>query len=129
MGAAVQTGLGLVRDRKEIYKQYGIDYFRPWMFLITDGHPTDRGWEASAEEARQEEARKGVSFYAVGVEDADMRKLSRFSDQRDPLKLRGLEFAELFQWLSKSLSAVSQSRPGDQTPLPPVGWAEVDTSN
>lgn len=127
MGEAVRKGLQLVRDRKAIYKQHGIDYFRPWMFLITDGKPTDKVWEAAAAEVRDEESRRGVSFYSVGVAGADMTKLARFSDERQPLKLKGLAFDELFQWLSKSLSAVSQSRPGDQTPLPPVGWAEVDT--
>lgn len=128
MGAAVRLGLDLVRARKALYRQNAIDYFRPWMFLISDGHPTDRGWEGAADDARAEEARKGVSFYAVGVGGADMKKLARFSDQRPPLRLKGLAFEELFQWLSKSLSAVSQSRPGDQAPLPPVGWAEADTT-
>ena len=126
MGEAVRLGLGLVRDRKAMYRENGIDYFRPWIFLITDGHPTDKDWESAADEARDEESRRGVSFYAVGVEGADMRKLARFASQRQPLKLKGLAFEELFQWLSKSLAAVSQSRPGDQTPLPPVGWAEVE---
>jgi len=32
--------LELLRTRKAIYKQRGIDYFRPWLFLITDGLPT-----------------------------------------------------------------------------------------
>lgn len=127
MGEAVRLGLGLAEERKAIYRQNGIDYFRPWLFLITDGHPTDRDWESAADAVRDAEARRGLSFYAVGVEGADMRKLARFSGQRQPLKLRGLAFQELFQWLSKSLAAVSQSRPGDQAPLPPVGWAEVDT--
>jgi uncharacterized protein YegL len=128
MGEAVRRALQLLRDRKAVYKQFGIDYFRPWLFLITDGFPTDHGWEGAADDARQEESNKGVSIYAVGVEGADLRKLARFSGVRAPLKLRGMAFADLFQWLSKSLSAVSQSRPGDQAPLPPVGWAETDTS-
>jgi uncharacterized protein YegL len=45
------------------------------------------------------------------------------------MKLRGLAFSELFQWLSRSLAAVAHSKIGDQIPLPPVGWAEVDTSS
>jgi len=129
MGEAVGRGLSLIHDRKEIYKQASLDYFRPWMFLITDGRPTDNGWEAVADQARTEEARKGLAFYAVAVEGADMKTLQRFSDQRPPVKLKGLAFRELFQWLSKSLSSVANSQPGQQAPLPPVGWAEMDTSH
>ena len=126
MGAAMRQGLQLLRDRKEVYKQSSIDYFRPWMFLVTDGKPTDE-WKASAEQLREEETRKGVIFFAVGVEGADMAILTQFSGQRPPLRLKGLAFGELFQWLSKSLSVVAHSRPGEQAPLPPVGWAQVDT--
>jgi uncharacterized protein YegL len=129
LGEAMSRALALLRERKEIYKQNGLDYFRPWIFAMTDGRPTDKGWEAVAEQVRQEEARKGVVFYGVGVEGADMQVLNKFSVARAPLKLKGLAFGELFNWLSKSLSAIAHSRPGDQTPLPPVGWGTVDTSH
>ncbi len=88
MGEAIQRALALLKERKEIYKQNGLDYFRPWVFVITDGKPTDK-WEAAAEQMRQEEARKGVQFYGVGVEGADLRVLSKFSEARPPLKLKG----------------------------------------
>jgi uncharacterized protein YegL len=129
MGDAMRRALELVKDRKEIYKQNSLDYFRPWIFLITDGRPTDRGWELAAEQVKQEEERKGVVFYAVGVDKADMKVLNRFSSARAPLKLKGLAFTDLFQWLSKSLSVIAHSRPGEQAPLPPVGWGEIDTSH
>ncbi len=129
MGEAARRALALLRQRKDIYKQNGIDYFRPWIFLITDGEPNDM-WQSAADQVRDEEARKGISFYAVGVEGANMQTLQRFSSQRAPLKLKGLAFQELFQWLSKSLTVVSQSRPGEQVPLPPIsGWAQTDTSH
>jgi uncharacterized protein YegL len=129
LGEGISRALALLRERKEIYKQNGLDYFRPWIFTITDGRPTDKGWEAVAEQVRQEEARKGVIFYGVGVEGADLNTLSRFSPARPPLKLKGLAFADMFTWLSKSLSAITHSRPGDQAPLPPVGWGSIDTSH
>lgn len=129
MGEAVQRSMALLRDRKEIYKQNGLDYFRPWIFAISDGKPTDKGWEAVAEQVRQEENQKGLIFYGVGVEKADLQVLARFSQARPPLRLRGMAFDNLFLWLSKSLSAIAHSRPGEQTPLPPVGWGEVDTSH
>ena len=126
LGTAVRQGLQLLRDRKETYKLNGIDYFRPWMFLMTDGKPTDE-WQSAALALREEEARKGVIFFAVGVEGADLKILAQFSGARPPLRLKGLAFSELFQWLSKSLSVVAHSKPGEQAPLPPVGWAQVDT--
>jgi uncharacterized protein YegL len=129
MGEAMRRALELLKARKEVYKQNGLDYFRPWIFLITDGKPTDRGWELAAEQVRQEEERKGVVCYAVGVEKADMNVLARFSAARQPLKLKGLAFGDLFQWLSKSLSVIAHSRPGEQAPLPPVGWGEIDTTH
>jgi len=128
MGEAVIKGLKLLADRKEIYKQNSTDYFRPWVFLITDGKPTDQ-WKLAAEQVQSEEARKGVIFFGIGVETADMETLAKFSKERPPLKLRGIAFSELFQWLSKSLSAVAHSKLGDQVPLPPVGWAQIDTTS
>ena len=103
MGAAVEKGLNLLTARKEIYKQNSTDYFRPWVFLITDGKPTDK-WEHAAELVHSEENRKGILFFGIGVEGADISTLAKFSIARPPLKLRGLAFSELFQWLSKSLS-------------------------
>ena len=129
MGEAVTRALSLLRERKVIYHQSGMDYFRPWLFVITDGKPTDSNWETAAAQVKEEETRKGVTFYGVGVENADLNVLAKFSDARPPLKLKGLAFGELFQWLSKSLAVVAHSRPGEQAPLPPVGWGAVDTSH
>ena len=126
MGTGVEKALKILKNRKATYKESGLDYFRPWLFLVSDGAPTD-SWEDAADKARQEEECKSVAIYAIGVQNADMQILARFSAARPPLKLQGLAFRELFQWLSKSLTAVAQSRPGDQTTLPPVGWGKINT--
>ncbi len=127
MGEAIDKGLELLRGRKDMYKAAGLQYYRPWVFLITDGEPTDT-WQDAAKRMQDEDAAKGLVFFSVGVEEANMMKLAQVaSPSRPPLKLKGLQFAELFLWLSQSQQRVSHSRVGDQLALPPIGWAEVGT--
>jgi uncharacterized protein YegL len=131
MGAAVLTALDLVKSRKNEYKAAGAQYFQPWVFLITDGAPTDVNtpqWPEAVRRVHEDEDRRVLSFFAVGVEGADMERLAQLS-KRAPLKLKGLDFRGLFEWLSKSQQSVSRSTPGDEVvldnPATPAGWATV----
>ena len=126
LGEAVRRGIDLVAQRKQAYKQAGIHYFRPWIFLITDGEPTD-DWHSAAEQVRQGEADKKFAFFAVGVESANFDLLRQIA-VREPLRLQGLEFRKLFVWLSQSMRSISHSKPGEETKvhLPsPSGWASL----
>lgn len=131
MGQAVVTSLDLLDARKREYRDNGVGYYRPWVFLLTDGGPTDVNsphWAEAIERVKAGEAAKAFSFFAVGVEDADMERLKQLS-VREPLRLKGLQFRSLFQWLSNSQQSVSRSTPGDKVlllpPTTPDGWAEV----
>ena len=133
MGEAVVTALKLLADRKVEYQAAGIQYYRPWVFLITDGGPTDVNssfWAEAKNAIRDGEAGKKFAFFTVGVEDADLDRLTELNPARPPVKLQGLEFKKMFQWLSTSQQAVSRSMLGDTVPLQdptagPTGWATV----
>ena len=95
------------------------------MILITDGAPTD-DITSAIDAITLGENQNALSFFAIGASDANMKILASLSVNRDPLKLRGLQFSEFFLWLSASVASVSQSSPGDLVPLQsPRGWAEV----
>ncbi|WP_442484521.1 vWA domain-containing protein [Aeoliella sp. SH292] len=128
MGEAVHLAIDTLEIRKQSYKQHGIGYYRPWIFLITDGAPTDE-WEDAASRAKAGDGTSSFAFFCVGTPEANKDILAKFTS-REPLTLDGLKFRNLFLWLSSSLRSVSQSTVGEDVPLSdptsgPTGWAKV----
>lgn len=123
MGSAIKLALEILTQRKAEYRSNGVQFYRPWIFLITDGAPTDR-WEDAAALVKEGENSKSFAFFSVGVEDANLEILKQIST-REPLKLQGLKFRELFMWLSNSMKSVSRSVMGSNVKLLPPGWAEI----
>jgi uncharacterized protein YegL len=129
MGAAIEEGLRRLEARKQMYRQNGLAYYRPWVFLITDGAPTDPVLNA-ANLVRSGESSNKFSFYGVGAGNAaDFNRLNAICPvERPAVALSGLRFRELFSWLSKSMSSVSRSVPGTTAALPaPTGWITAGT--
>lgn len=128
LGTAVWIAIDMVEERKRVYREAAISYFRPWVFLISDGAPCgepSNAFNDAVQRVRQAEKEKKLTFFAVGVEGADLNLLNQFS-ARGALPLNGLRFAELFVWLSKSMQQVSASRTGEAVQMPsPANWAQA----
>lgn len=131
MGEAVNMGLDLLEQRKEDYKCSGVDYYQPWLVLMTDGIPNGDPSELFRAMTRTVELvnQRKLTVFPIGIgSEADMSILEKFSPKRPPLKLKGLNFREFFSWLSKSVSKTSQSTPGESIKLDVEGikgWGEL----
>lgn len=110
IGEAVLRAIDLVERRKQVYRTQGVPYYRPWVFVLTDGCPTDT-WQGAAAAVARAENEKKLVFFALGVDGADFNVLSQLS-VRPPLKLEGLDYPSLFLWLSASLRSGSKSQVG-----------------
>jgi uncharacterized protein YegL len=139
MAAGIHLALDIIEDRKAAYKAAGLQYYRPWILVLTDGEPNpEQGFDDAVARLNAAEMARGVTVFAVGAgPHVNWNKLGRLSVQRSPAPLDGLKYEELFEWLSASLSNVSNSTDyarsdeglgamADQVSLPPLsGWTTV----
>ena len=125
-GSAIIKALDLIQDRKALYRANGIAYYRPWVLMITDGAPQGEAAHLISEATKllaDDEENKRVAFFAVGVQDADMSELRQIV-VRPPVYLRGLNFTDMFVWLSTSMQKLAQSSDNEEAESAPPG--EVD---
>ena len=126
LGGAVNLALDKLEARKNEYKKAGVPYYQPWLVIISDGEPNDDNWQAAAARAKHLAGNRQLVSLVVGVDGASMQVLGEFSN-RPAIKLDGLKFNEFFEWLSASMSRVSQSSSTTASvDLPPMdGWASI----
>ncbi|MBG2914239.1 VWA domain-containing protein [Proteus terrae subsp. cibarius] len=127
MGQAITLALEEIEAEKQRFKQAGVAYTRPWLFLMSDGVPTDQ-WEQAAQLCRQAEESQKTAVFPIMVDGASAEVMGCFSRNgvNGVKMLKGLQFKELFLWLSASMQVVSQSTPGGTAQLPSTdSWASV----
>lgn len=125
MGDALEKTIELVKLRKQVYQENYIKSYVPWIILITDGHPTDSIAKAKELIANGEKNNEFI-FLAIGVQGANMTKLSELSTKNGPHKLAGIKFNELFKWISASMIKHSSEDPGNNgsgANVPQISWA------
>jgi uncharacterized protein YegL len=127
MGEALRFALNQVRMRKRAYREAGIPYYRPWIWLVTDGAPSD-DWESATAEIQTEVQAGGLEMFTIGTDSANMEVLRRISRPRPPVMLREAKYREMFVWLSQSLKPVSRAAYNADLNLPPPNaWGDIVT--
>jgi len=118
MGAALDLGIQQIEDRKQYYKDEGVDYYRPFLILITDGAPTDLKTKTRFDEmkAKIQDGAKNRKFTPLffGTGKANFEKLKDLVGESGQVTgIDGARFEEFFVWLSKSVSGIKNSKPGE----------------
>jgi uncharacterized protein YegL len=125
MGKALEMALDTLEKRKALYRDNSVPYYRPWVFLMTDGAPTD-DCQSAAKRLREAEDNRQLLFFALGVTGADFDFLSQISSpERPPMEIQVKDFRKVFEWLSASMKRVSSGKIGESVELPAVGWGRV----
>ena len=119
LNEAIITGLDAIEQQKATYRQLGVDYYKPWLFLLTDGRATDTEFDADAHQRLTEAlANRKVNFFPMGIgADADIQALKSYTANGNGavLKAEKNHFKEAFVWLSNSMAVPINSQVGQKT--------------
>lgn len=128
LAQGLRIGLQIIEQEKQSLKLSGITYTRPWLFVMTDGIPTDdpAEWQAATAECHAAEKSRRCNIFPIGVDGADMSVLAQVSATVPPVQMSSARFKEFFLWLSASSSSASRSSPGDTVQMANLNaWANV----
>ena len=117
MGSGINLAIDLVKDRNRFYNSMGTPCFKPWIFMITDGVPTDD--ITLAQQRILDEESKGshgkLKFWAVGVPGYSKDVITSLTKRC--IALDEANFKGIFNWLSESMVTISVSRVGENPQL------------
>ncbi len=120
MGAGIDLAIDMVKTRNAFYAGMGTPCFKPWIFMITDGAPTDD--ISKARQRIQEEESKGkygkLKFWAVGVPGYSKEVLTSLTKRC--IALDQADFNGIFNWLSDSMVTISVSQVDQNVSLSPL---------
>ena len=108
---AVHFALEEIKARKQEYIAGGTPYYRPWLFLLTDGNSNDidtTNYPNAFQELVQAQLDRHVVFYGVAIGDqADRKEVASMHCNGVVITPTMSQFREVFQWLSASVIQTS----------------------
>lgn len=125
MGMGIKESLDLLLEQKKKYKEYGIDYYQPWLVIISDGEAGDMDYlKLIIPEIRKLQALHKLTVMPVGVGDLDMTTMNSLSFN-GAVKLETVDFASLFEFLSQSIENIAQIKNDNFTTDNQISWEEL----
>ena len=112
MAEALHKSIELVNERSRFYRRSGTEPYKPWIVLISDGAPFD-DIDSMATEINEMVDNDKLAFWSLAVPGANKDVLHKLSGKR-VLNLADYDFAGFFDWVNKSMRAVSVSSPGEK---------------
>lgn len=124
MGEGINLAIDKVKERNRFYASMGTPCFKPWIFMITDGEPTD-DISAARQRIREEESKSThgkLKFWALGVPRSDgipeYRKETLQSLTKRCIAIDEAKFSGIFDWMSDGFVLISVSHVDDNPQLP-----------
>ena len=114
LGTGVLRALSLLDQRKEDYKRNGINYYQPWLLIMTDGSSYGESktvLKEAQEAVKEREKSNKLVVIPIGVgENANFEELNSFSAiENRAIHVNKTSFSKFFAFISRSVSEMSQT--------------------
>jgi uncharacterized protein YegL len=104
LGEGVMVALDILKRRLDQLNAQARGVTRPWLFILSDGEPTDEdNWPIAVRMAHDAQLKKRCVVAPFLIEGADAPKLDDLVQGAVP-KLRLDEFSLFFKWVSRRVS-------------------------
>lgn len=122
-GKALTVALDHLEEYKKALDSQGIQRYKAFVMLLSDGLATD-SLDAVSKRVKEGESAGKFAFFPIGIDGADLQELSSIGN-RPAMQMKPDSFKDFFEWVSASAASVSQSQPGDRVSLPkPDSWTD-----
>lgn len=113
LGAGVNLTLDCLEKRKIKYKKAGIEYYQPWIVIISDGE--DNGSEEEFERAKSRiralVAENKLSVYPFFIGTSEGADKLRELCNKEPEQIEKADIETMFEWIGKSVENIVDGFP------------------
>lgn len=117
LGGGVDLALSKIDQHLDFLKAKNIKRKKPWVFLMTDGQPTDgSAWDAAASRMRQAQIDGRLLAFPIAIGgDADPHELKKaVPPDRNVVLVEAANFKDMFKFISYSSRSASKGPDGAQ---------------
>ena len=117
LGAGIELALSKIEQQLGLLKANSIARKKPWVFLMSDGAPTDgQAWENAAARLRKAQVDGSLLGFPIAIgADANAQELKKaVPEDRAVVQVEAAKFKEMFKFISYSSRSASKGAQGAQ---------------
>lgn len=114
--AGLNTAYALIKEKRRQYANLMVSSYVPWIILITDGMPDTQ--QPCIDFVKEKEGRGKFYLYGFGTTGYDKEFMNKLCAPGALYEFDKSNFEGAFQFISDSLSKLSDSKPDEETAFP-----------
>lgn len=116
MGEGLNMALDIMEDCLRDYQEFGVDYYTPWLIIMSDGEPNGDNHELNRAIARINNMRERENLVATAIAigaSADTTVFSRFVPQGRIISIHETQMNQLFNDITQKTKCAAIFSPAD----------------